>query len=120
MLQVPEMMQQAAMMKSDREHRDKAEQLRGLPIEVIIKKQNMPRQVERWVDSKIMSPLAYLTAAVFYFLYGVVDQKKAVVNQMVAELFQISKSNLYRITSGRKYTGGSITTGRKLKRILKS
>ena len=27
MLQVPEMMQQAAMMKSDREHREKAEQL---------------------------------------------------------------------------------------------
>ena len=85
MLQVPEMMQQAAMMKSDREHREKVEQLQGLPIEDIIKEQNMPRPVKRWVDSKIMSPSAYLAAAVFYFLYGVVDQKKAVANQMVAE-----------------------------------
>ena len=47
MLQVPEMMQQAAMMKSDREHCEKAEQLQGLPIEDIIKEQNMPGLVER-------------------------------------------------------------------------
>ena len=117
MLQVPEMMQQEAMMRLDRERCGKAEQLRGLPIEEIIKEQNMPRLVEHWVDSKIMSPLAYLTAAVFYFLYGEVDQKKAVANQMVADLFQISKSNLHWITSCRKYAGGSITTGRKLKSV---
>ena len=116
MLQVPEMMQQAAMMKSERERREKAEQLRGLPIEDIIKEQNMPRPVERWIESKIMSPSAFLAAAVYYFLY-VVDQKKAVANQMVADLFKISKSNLHRITSGRQYTGGSITTGRKLRSI---
>ena len=77
----------------------------------------MPRPMECWVDSKIMSPSAYLAAAVFYFLYGVMDQKKAVVNQMVAELFQISKSNLHRITSGRKYASGSIMTGQKLKSV---
>ena len=117
MLEVPEMMQQVAMMKSYRERREKVEQLQGLPIEEIIKEQNMPRPVERWVDSKIMSLSAYLAAAVFYFLYGVVDQKKAVANQMVAELFQISKSNLHRITSGRKYAGGSVTTGWKLKSV---
>ena len=58
MLQVPEMMQQAAMMKMDLECREKAEQLRGLPLEDIIKEQNMPRLVERWVESKIMSPSA--------------------------------------------------------------
>ena len=117
MLQVPEMMQQVAMMKSDRERHEKAEQLRGLPIEDIIKEQNMPRPVERWVESKIMSPSAYLAAAVYYFLYGVVDQKKAVGNQVVADLFKVSKSNLHRITSGRKYAGGSITMGRKLKSV---
>ena len=98
MLQVPEMMQQAAMMKSDRERREKAEQLQGLPIEDIIKEQNMPRPVEHWVESKIMSPSAYLTVAVYYFLYSVVDQKKAVANQAVADLFKVSKSNLHRIT----------------------
>ena len=117
MLQVPEMMQQAAMMKSDRERREKAEHLRGLPIEDIIKEQNMPRPVECWVESKIMSPSAYLTAAVYYFLYSVVDQKKAVANQAVADLFKVSKSNLHQITSGRKYAGGSIMTGQKLKSV---
>ena len=86
MLQVPEMIQQATMMKSDRERHEKAEQLRGLPIEDIIKEQNMLRPVERWIESKVMSPLAYLTAAVYYFLYSVVDQKKAVANQTVADL----------------------------------
>ena len=74
----------------------------------------MPRPVERWAESKIMSLLAYLTAVVYYFLY---DQKKTVVNQTVADLFKVSKSNLHRITSGRKYASGSITTGRKLKSI---
>ena len=117
MLQVPEMMQQVAMMKTDCEHCEKAKQLRGLPIEDIIKEQNMPRPVERWVESKIMSPSAYLAAAVYYFLYSVVDQKKAVVNQAVADLFKVSKSNLHRITSGRKYAGGSVTTGKKLKSV---
>ena len=77
----------------------------------------MPRPVERWVESKIMSPSAYLTAAVYYFLYSVMDQKKAVANQAVADLFKVSKSNLHRITSGRKYAGGSITTGKKLKSV---
>ena len=117
MLQVPEMMQKAAMMKTDREHREKAQQLRGLPIEDIIKEQNMPRPVEHWVESKIMSPSAYLAAAVNYFLYGVIDQKKAVANQTVADLFKVSKSNLHRITSGRKYAGGSVTTDKKLKSV---
>ena len=77
----------------------------------------MPRPVECWIESKIMSPSAYLAAAVYYFLYSVVDQKKAVGNQAVADLFKVSKSNLHRITSGRKYTGRSIMTGRKLKSV---
>ena len=77
----------------------------------------MPRPVEHWAESRIMSPLAYLAAAVYYFLYIVVDQKKTVANQMVADLFKVSKSNLHWITSGRKYTAGSITTGRKLKSV---
>ena len=34
---------------------------------------------------------------------------------MVADLFKVSRSNLYRITSGRKYTGRSTTTGKKAK-----
>ena len=62
-----------------------------------------------------MSPSAYLVAAVYYFLFNTVDQKKTVANQMVADQFKVSKSNLHRITSGQKNAGGSIMTGRKLK-----
>ena len=32
----------------------------------------MPRPVEHWVESKIMSPSADLAVAVYYFLYSVV------------------------------------------------
>ena len=64
-----------------------------------------------------MSPSAYLAAAVYYFLFNTVDQKKTVANQTVAEQLKVTKSNLHRITSGRKYAGGSITTGRKLKSL---
>ena len=115
MMQVPEMLQQAATMKTEHEHQQKAEQMRGLPIEELIKEQNIPRLEERWAESKIMSLSAYLVAAVYYFLFNTVDQKKTVANQTVAELFKISKSNLHRITSGRKYAGGSVTTGKKCK-----
>ena len=64
-----------------------------------------------------MSPSAYLSAAVYYFLYNTVNQKKTVVNQAVADLFKVLRSNLHRITSGRKYTGGSITMGNKARSL---
>ena len=54
-------------------------------------------------ESKIMSPSAYLAAVVYYFLFNTVDQKKTVVNQAVVDQFKVSKSNLHKITSGRKY-----------------
>ena len=117
MLQVPEMLQQAATMKLECECQQKAEQMWGLPIEDIIKEQNMPRLVEHWAESKIMSPSAYLAAAVYYFLFNTVDQKKTIVNQVVSDKFKVSRSNMHRITSGQKYAGGSITTGRKLKSV---
>ena len=107
MLQVPEMLQQAATMKSECERQQKAEQMRGLPIEDIIKEQNMPRPVECWVESKIMSPSAYLAAAVYYFLFNTIDQKKTIANQAVSDKFKVSRSNMHRITSGQKYAGGA-------------
>ena len=117
MLQVLEMLQQAATMKSECECQQKAEQMWGLPIEEIIKEQNIPRPVECWAESKIMSPSAYLAAAVYYFLFNTVDQKKTIANQAVLDKFKVSRSNMHRITSGRKYAGGSIMTGRKLKSV---
>ena len=117
MLQVPEMLTQAAEMKSDRERQQRMENLKGQPIEEIIDKQNMLRPVLHWAESKILSPSSYLAAAVYFFLYNTVDQKKTVPNQAVADLFGVSRSNLHRITSGRKYSGGSTTTGRKAKSL---
>ena len=117
MLQVPKMLQQAATMKSEHEHQQKAEQMQGLPIEDIIKEQNMPRPVECWVESKIMSLSPYLAVAVYYFLFNTIDQKKMIANQTVLDKFKVSRSNMHTITSGQKYAGGSIMTGRKLKSV---
>ena len=117
MLQVPEMLAQAAEMKSDRERQQRVESMKGQPIEEIINEQNMPRPVLYWAESKIMLPSSYLAAGVYYFLYNTVDQKKTVVNQAVAELFGISRSNLHRITSSQKYLGGSMTMGKKIKSV---
>ena len=117
MLQVPEMLTQAADMKSEREQQQRIENLKGQPIEVVIDQQNMPRPVLRWADSKILSPSAYLAAGVYFFLYNTVDQTKKIPNQTVADMFGVSRSNLHKITSGRKYLGGSTTTARKAKSL---
>ena len=87
----------------------------GQPIEEIVQEQNMPQPVERWAESKIMSPSLYLAAAVYYFLFNTVNQKTTVANQVVVDLFKILRSNLHRITSSQKYTDGSTTTCRKIK-----
>ena len=112
MLQVPEMLQQAATMKLECERKQKAEQMQGLPIEDIIKEQNMPRPVEHWAESKIMSPSAYLAVAVYYLLFNTVDQKKTIANQAV---FKVSRSNMHRIASGQKYAGGASQQAENLK-----
>ena len=100
MMEVPEMLHQASSMKTERERQQRLEQLKGLPIEEIVKEQNMPHLVPRWAESKIMSPSLYLVAAVYFFLYNTVDQTKSVSNQAVVDQFKVSKSNLHRITSG--------------------
>ena len=117
MLEVPEMMRQAANMKTDRELRQKAQLLREQPIEIVIQEQNLLKPKQRWAASKIMSPLAYLLAAVYYFLCNTADQSKTVHNHMVADLFKVSHSNLHKITSGHKYSGRSTTTTRKAKNL---
>ena len=76
MLEVPEMMRQASSMKTECERQQRAEMMKGQPIQEIVKEQNMPRPVERWAESKIMAPSSYLAAVVYYFLYNTVDQKK--------------------------------------------
>ena len=112
-MEVPDMLRQAASMKTERERQQRLEQLKGTPIEEIVRDQNMPCPKPRWKDPKIMSPSAYLVAAVYFFLYNTVDNTKSVSNQAVADLFMVSRSNLHRITSGRKYSGGSTQATRK-------
>ena len=104
-------------METEHKWQQQTEVMRGQPIEEIVQEQNMPRPVERWTKLKIMSPSSYLAAAVYYFLFNMVNQKKTVANQIVADLFKISRSNLHRITSSQKYTGGSTMTGRKIKSL---
>ena len=113
MMQVPDMLRQASSMKTERERQQRLEQLKGMPIEEIVRDQNMPCPRPRWKESKIMLPSAYLVAAVYFFLYNTVDQSKSVTNQAVADLFGVSRSNLHRVTSGRKYSGGSTQAARK-------
>ena len=113
MMQVPDMLRQASSMKTERERQQRLEQLKGMPIEEIVRDQNMPCPRPRWKESKIMLPSAYLAAAVYFFLYNTVDQSKSVTNQAVADLFGVSRSNLHRVTSGRKYSGGSTQAARK-------
>ena len=113
MIQVPDMLRQASSMKTECERQQRLEQLKGMPIEEIVREQNMPCPRPRWKESKIMLPSAYLVAAVYFFLYNTVDQSKSVSNQAVADLFRVSRSNLHRVTSGRKYSGGSTQAARK-------
>ena len=74
MLEVPKMMRQAASMRTEREHQQCVEIMRGQLIEGIVQEQNMPRPVESWAESKIMSLSLYLAAEVYYFLFNMVDQ----------------------------------------------
>ena len=114
MVYVPQMAKQATAMKLEKEHEEQAEDLRNTPIEEIIKEQNMPVPVDRWVDSSIMILTQYLTAMVFYFVYAEANPKVTVTNKGVAEMFKLSPSNLHKLVSGKKYHGGSMGTARKV------
>ena len=67
MLEVPEMMRQAASMKTDRELRQKAQLLREQPIEIVIQEQNLPKPKQRWAAWKIMSSLGISVSGCLLF-----------------------------------------------------
>ena len=113
MLHVPQMAKQSTAMKLEQERVEKAENLRNTPIEVIIREQNVPVPVERWVKSSIMIPTQYLAAMVYYFVYAEANPHIMVMNKGVAEKFQLSPSNLHKLVSGKRYAGGSQGAGRK-------
>ena len=69
MIHIPQMAKQESVIKLEQEHEGRAEQLKNTPIEEIIKEQNVPVPVDRWVESSIMLPMQYLSVMVYYFIY---------------------------------------------------
>ena len=113
MVHVPQMAKQATAMRLEQECEERVENMRNTPIEEIIREQNVPVPVDRWVDSSIMIPTQYLSAMVFYFVYAEANPKLSVTNKGVAKLFKLSESNLHKLVSGKKYQGGSAGSARK-------
>ena len=114
MVEVPQMASQATEMRLQREREEKAESLLNQPIEEVIESQNMPVPVLRWSDSSIMLPTQYLVAMVYYFVAAEADSTRTVTNKGVATKFKLSPSNLHKLVSGKKYTGGSKGEGKKV------
>ena len=113
MVHVPQMEKQATAMKLGKECEEWAEDLRNTPTEEIIREQNVPVPVDRWVNSNIMISTQYLSALVFYFVYAEANLKLNVTNKGVAEMFKLSPSNLHKLVSRKKYQGGSTGSARK-------
>ena len=113
MMEVPQMANQVAEMRQQREQEEKAQDLRNQPIEAVIMNQNMPVPCARWVKSSIMMPTQYLAAMVYYFVAAVADETRTITNKGVAALFELQPSNLHKLVSGRKYAGGSKGEGKK-------
>ena len=113
MVHVPQMAKQATAMKLKQEREERAENLRNMPIEEIIKEQNVLVPVECWVQSSIMILMQYLAAMVHYFVYAEANPHLTVTNKGVATFFQVSPSNLHKWVSGKKYAGGSQGSGKK-------
>ena len=109
MIEVPQMVTQAMVMKLEHEREVKVEDMRNQPIEQIIEEQNVLVPVERWSNSSIMLPTQYLAAMVYYFVFVVADPKWNLINKGVASLF--------KLVSGKKYHGGSHGDRRKIKSI---
>ena len=83
------------------------EDMKNMKIEDIVIEQNLPTPLDKWKDSKVLLPTRYLAAAVHYFVYSQVDQANPMTNKLVAAKFKLSPSNLHRILTGRRYSGGS-------------
>ena len=113
MVEVPQMANQVAEMRQQREQEEKAEDLRNQPIEEVIMNQNVPVPCAHWAKSSIMMPTQYLAAMVYYFVAAAADETRTVTNKGVAALFELQPSNLHKLVSGRKYAGGSKGEGKK-------
>ena len=110
MMQVPQMVTQVVQMDYKWERQEKTEEMKGQPIEEIIEQQNIPRLIDRRVNSSILLPTQFLAVMVYYFIYGEANvENKSMSNKGVADLFKLVLSNLHKLVSGKKYHGGSQT-----------
>ena len=106
-MEVPKAKQMIEQRKEAEERARSREDMKNMKIEEIIIEQNLPTPLDRWKDSKVLLPTRYLAAAVHYFVYSQADQAKPMTNKFVAAKFNLSPSNLHRIITGRRYSGGS-------------
>ena len=113
MIEVLQMASKVTEMRLQRERKEKVESLHNQPIGEVIKSQNVPVPVLRWSDSSIMLPTQYLAAMVYYFVTAEVDPTRTVTNKGMATMFKLSPSNLHKLVSGKKYSGGSKGKGKK-------
>ena len=113
MIEVPQMASQAMEMRLEREREEKVESLHNQPIGEVIESQNVLVPLLRWSDSSIMLPTHYLATMVYYFVKAEVDPTHTVTNKGVATMFKLSPSNLHKLVSRKKYSGGSKGEGKK-------
>ena len=106
-MEIPKAKQMIEQQKEAEEWARSREDMKNMKIEDIIIEQNLPTPLDRWKDSKVLLPTRYLAAAVHYFVYSQVDQANPMMNKFVANKFKLSSSNLHRIITGRRYSGGS-------------
>ena len=106
-MEIPKAKQMIEQQKEAEERARSREDMKNMKIEDIIIEQNLPTPLDRWKGSKVQLPTHYLAAAVHYFVYLQADQANPMTNKFVAEKFKLSLSNLHRIITGRRYSGGS-------------
>ena len=106
-VEMPKAKQMIEKQKEVEEWARSREDMKNMKIEDIVIEQNLPTPLDKWKDSKVLLPTRYLAAAVHYFVYSQVDQANPMTNKLVATKFKLSPSNLHRIITGRRYSGGS-------------
>ena len=106
-MEIPKAKQMITQQKEAEERARSREDMKNMKIEDIIIEQNLPTPLDRWKDSKVLLPTRYLAAAVHYFVYSQADQANPMTNKFVAHKCKLSPSNLHRIITGRRYSGGS-------------
>ena len=79
-MKIPQVKQMVKEHKDMEERVRSQEEMRNTKIEDIVIEQNLPTPLQRWKGSKVLLPMRYLVAAVYYFIYSQVDQANPMMN----------------------------------------